>query len=351
MALQNLSAPSRASSRVHAGTAQSGVVHVKVRHAAHYTVIGNHLVQHRSLSLVAIGLAAYIQSLPTGARIGIKRLTERFREGETRISGALRELEAHGYLERSRVRLPDGRVITRTVSFNRPSARGGPPLEPVAEPEPVAPAQLEPGPGAEPERVAAPEPPPVPDPGAMPEPAPPWGPDPEPEPEPEPDPESGPDPEPAAAPPPPPPQDPGPGAEVAAESGSEPAAAPGPVQPPEASLRQAEELLARLRGDDPRLLLAERDVRQLAPGVAEWLERGAEPEAVRLVLSSELPSDLRHPAGLIAYRLKAWAPPELPAPPPVRAVRPPDPLQNCDGCDRAFRAPAPGRCRDCPSAP
>lgn len=127
MALQNLSAPSRASSRVHAGTAQSGVVHVKVRHAAHYTVIGNHLVQHRSLSLVAIGLAAYIQSLPTGARIGIKRLTERFREGETRISGALRELEAHGYLERSRVRLPDGRVITRTVSFNRPSARGGRP--------------------------------------------------------------------------------------------------------------------------------------------------------------------------------------------------------------------------------
>ncbi|MFF7368271.1 hypothetical protein ACFY98_11010 [Streptomyces tricolor] len=29
-------------------------------------------------------------------------------------------------------------------------------------------------------------------------------------------------------------------------------------------------------------------------------------------------------------------------PPPVR-----HPLQTCDACDRAFRAPAPGHCRDC----
>lgn len=123
MALQNLSAPSRASSRVHTGTARSGVVHINVRHADHYTVIGNHLAQHRSLSLVAIGLATHIQSLPAGARVGIKRLTERFREGEVRISGALRELETHGYLERSRVRLTGGQVVTRTVSYNRPSAR------------------------------------------------------------------------------------------------------------------------------------------------------------------------------------------------------------------------------------
>ncbi|MPY46495.1 helix-turn-helix domain-containing protein, partial [Streptomyces phyllanthi] len=40
-----------------------------------------------------------------------------------------------------------------------------------------------------------------------------------------------------------------------------------------------------------------------------------------------------------------------PPPPPFgAATRPPaiqHPLQNCDGCDRAFRAPEPGRCRDC----
>lgn len=159
-------------------------------------------------------------------------------------------------------------------------------------------------------------------------------PEPEPDSEPDPDlvsdPDPGPDPEPAPVPRPTP-ESPG------------SAAAPGAVRSPEAVA-----LLARLRCEDPRLLLADRDVRQLAPDVVRWLEHGAEPEAVRHVLTSDLPADLRHPARLIAHRLKALIPPRLPAAAPVRPVRPPDPLQNCDGCDRAFRAPAPGRCRDCP---
>ncbi|UUU41501.1 helix-turn-helix domain-containing protein [Streptomyces sp. NBC_00162] len=277
MALNELSAPPRVSSRVRAGTAQSGVVHVNVRHADHYTVVGNHLAQHRGLSLVAIGLALHIQSLPAGAKVGIKRLTDRFPEGEVRIAAALRELEAFGYLERSRVRLAGGQVVTRTVSYNRP--RGMPA---VAEPEP----EPEPEPVAEPAPVPEPAPEPVPPPA---------------------------------------------------------------VDAPPARLRQeAEDLLARLRADDPRLLLAYKDVKRLAPGVAAWLERGADPEAVRQVLAGDLPVPLRHPAGLIAHRLQASLPPHLPPAPVARPVRRPDPLQNCDGCERAFRAPEPGRCRDCP---
>ncbi|MEL5960892.1 helix-turn-helix domain-containing protein, partial [Streptomyces sp. CLV115] len=107
-------------------TPSSGVIHINFRHAAGFTVIGNHLTQHRGLSLAAIGLAAHIQSLPAGARIGIKRLAERFPESETRIAAALRELEAHGYLHRSRVRLADGRIVTRTVTYNQPGAAGRP---------------------------------------------------------------------------------------------------------------------------------------------------------------------------------------------------------------------------------
>ncbi|MCC2267582.1 hypothetical protein LKM28_14870 [Streptomyces sp. CT1-17] len=38
-------------------------------------VIGNHLVQHEELSLLAIGLGCHIQSLPTGAGADIKSLT------------------------------------------------------------------------------------------------------------------------------------------------------------------------------------------------------------------------------------------------------------------------------------
>ncbi|MDX2405357.1 hypothetical protein NJO91_19820, partial [Streptomyces microflavus] len=44
-------------------------------------------------------------------------------------------------------------------------------------------------------------------------------------------------------------------------------------------------------------------------------------------------------------------PPPLPgahdlAPPPARR-NPVTPFQTCDGCERAFRAPTPGHCRDC----
>ncbi|MFF4320920.1 helix-turn-helix domain-containing protein [Streptomyces sp. NPDC001568] len=265
-----------------------------MRHAHHYTVVGNHLAQHPALSLVAIGLALHIQSLPTGAKVGIKALAERFPEGEVRIAGALRELEAHGYLERSRVRTPEGRLLTRTVSYNHPRG-AAPPLPPhTDEPDP--------------------------------------DPDPQPDPDPELDPELDPDPDPA----------PGAVPVLAPVSASASGIAAGlPSQ-------EAMDLLARLRCDDPRLLLAEERVRQLAPGVAAWLERGVHPEAVRHALTAELPADLRHPAALIGYRLRTSMPPHLPAPPPVTASSRPDPLQNCDGCDRAFRAPAPGRCVDCP---
>ncbi|MFJ8163101.1 helix-turn-helix domain-containing protein [Streptomyces sp. NPDC096136] len=295
MARSQPNAPVRTASRVPCGAAPSGVIHVNVKHGDHYTVVGNHLAQHRALSLVAIGLALRIQSLPAGSRVGIKLLADRFPEGVVRIAAALRELEAHGYLERSRVRTADGRLVSRTVSYNRPRA-----LPPPPEP---------------------PEPPPTPPGGRAPEP------------EPEPVAEPAPEPEPVAEP-------------VAAAPPRAPA--PVPAAPAGPVRQEAVALLARLRGDDPRLLLAERDVRRLAPGVAAWLERGAEPEAVRRVLATGLPDDMRSPAALIDYRLRSGLPPELPRAPAPAAARRPDPMQNCDGCDRAFRAPVPGRCRTCP---
>ncbi|MGW4162810.1 helix-turn-helix domain-containing protein [Streptomyces sp. NPDC004788] len=111
------------------------MVHDNTRHSSRFTVVGNHLAQHAELSLVAIGLATHIQSLPTGAAVDIKSLAGRFPEGTTRIAAALRELEAHGYLRRTRERTASGRMITRTVSCNQPGrssndTRGEPPPEP-----------------------------------------------------------------------------------------------------------------------------------------------------------------------------------------------------------------------------
>ncbi|NYV75642.1 helix-turn-helix domain-containing protein, partial [Streptomyces sp. UH6] len=128
MGTENPSAPSRAQSRVRgenrpAGAPFAGVVHDHARHTENFTVIGNDLAQHRELSLLAIGLACYIQSVRPGTAVDIKTLTARFPEGSTRIAAALRELETHGYLRRTRERTATGRVVTRTVSCNRPGHR------------------------------------------------------------------------------------------------------------------------------------------------------------------------------------------------------------------------------------
>lgn len=105
----------------------SGVLHAVIPHTSRFTVVGNHLAQHAELSLVAIGIGVHIQSLPAGSKVGIKALAARFPEGEVKIACALRELEAHGYLHRPRMRLAKGRVATRTVFCNQPGAvlRGG----------------------------------------------------------------------------------------------------------------------------------------------------------------------------------------------------------------------------------
>ncbi|NED12268.1 helix-turn-helix domain-containing protein [Streptomyces sp. SID9124] len=258
-------------------TPTSGVIHVNSRHTSGFTVIGNHLAQHGDLSLLAIGLAVHIQSLPEGAKVGVKALTARFPESEMRIAAALRELEAAGYLRRIRVRLRDGRVRTRTESHNRPYATVPAPPAPYAAPRATSPPPAAP--------ATAPTPPPK---------------------------------------------------------------APAACAPRPAALhRTAALLLADLRRHAPVLTLSEADVAALAPGVAAWLERDAHPDAIRRALTTDLPAPLAHPARLLRHRITALLPPPLPAPAAAPTVIP---LQNCDDCNRAFRAPEPGQCRDCRSA-
>jgi len=249
-----------------------GVDHVDERHNQEFTVVGNHLAQHPDLSLTAIGLATHIQSLPTGTLVGIKVLAAKFPEGETRIASALRELEAHGYLSRTKERLPSGRIVTRTTSYNKPQTR----TTTCTTPEP----RREPAPDLKEPELPAPT-----------------------------------------------------------------APLPVPEAPDLPTHRTARNVLAGLRTLDPRLHLAERDVRHLTPAVATWLQRGVAPDDVQRTLTAGLPPEgVRHPAGFLAHRLTALVPP--PFEPGREAVRS-DPLQNCDGCDRAFRAPRPGRCRGC----
>ncbi|MFE6475894.1 helix-turn-helix domain-containing protein [Streptomyces rochei] len=301
MGTQNPSAPLRARSASAANPTRTrhhggGIVHENTRHTTRFVVIGNHLVQHKELSLLAIGLGCHLQSLPTGAGADIKSLTARFPEGPTRIAAALRELEAHGYLRRERVRTPTGRIITRTISCNQPGSRpanrpGNPPKAPLREAADTGCPDRRPARPAATDRPSRPR-----------------------------------EPRPRKALP----------------------AVPQPDCTLPGLLRTAVDLLTDLRRHDSRLLLSAADTAHLAPGVAAWLERDVLPSAVRRALTADLPDEpLRRPAALLAHRLSDRLPPPAPfrAPAPPPPVRPP--LHNCDGCDRGFRAPEPGLCRDC----
>ncbi|MFM9596627.1 hypothetical protein ACKI1J_43965 [Streptomyces scabiei] len=291
--------------------ARAGVLHVRHRHTERYTVVGNHLAQHPSLSATAIGIGVHIQSLPDGASVTIKALTLRFREGEVTIGKALRELEAAGYLVRRRVRLGGGRIATRTFFLEHPgvvvraSVRGSGVEAAAPVPYPSSAAGDEPEPRSAVGPVAVPG-----------------------------------------------------EAEGCSRPDSSPAsvrtrrAAPEPVTMPTGP---AAVLLARLRLADARLLLSERDVQRLAPAVEIWLARAATPDQITRTLTAGLPSEadpIRCPASLLEYRLTTLLPPPLPTRPTgTAAVAPPSrPLQmiNCDGCDRGFRSDDPrALCRDC----
>ncbi|MFI1834712.1 helix-turn-helix domain-containing protein [Streptomyces olivaceoviridis] len=301
MGTQNPSVPPHAQARLAGnkhpnrgpGTAHrsGGLQHDNSRHTTRFTVVGNHLAQHRELSLLAIGLGVHLQSLPQGAPADIKTLAARFPEGATRIAAALRELEAHGYLRRERHRTPTGRIVTRTVSCNQPAAaRRRSEAHGHPENHAEAPQRREAREGSTPRRTRE---------------------------------------KPAPRKPLP--------------------AVPSPAYAAPALLEAATGLLADLHRYDPRLLLSARDAAHLAPGIAAWLERDVAPAAVRRALTADLPPEgVRCPAALLAHRLTA----QLPPPPPFRAPAVPQPprhpMRNCDGCDRGFRSPDPGtRCREC----
>lgn len=317
MTAAQFSAPPRARSE----SRQAGVVHIRHRHETHFTVVGHHLAQHPTLSAVAIGIAVHIQSLPDGASVGVKHLCSRFPEGEITIARALRELEAAGYLQRRRERTESGRIVSRTTFRENPRV----PAEPLQPERPSVGPRLIPGPRAR-KSVSVPPPAPVPTPVPMPAPR-----------------------------------------QAARETAREPerperpAAGPatGPrlPEPGDDTVvplhgRTAADLLASLRLRDPRLLLSEQDVRRLVPGVCTWLDRGIAPGQITRTLTGSLPlGPIQRPARLLAYRLAEWLPPPLPAAPVASPRLPgperPAPLRTCDGCERAFRSPVPGRCRDC----
>jgi len=75
-----------------------------------YTVMSNYHLRDRSLSLKAKGLLSLMLSLPEDWDYTMKGLARICKDSIDSSSGGIRELEAHGYLIRSRVRNENGQL-------------------------------------------------------------------------------------------------------------------------------------------------------------------------------------------------------------------------------------------------
>ncbi|MFF3406746.1 hypothetical protein ACFYW8_11105 [Streptomyces sp. NPDC002742] len=288
---------SNARLRADAGAPTSGVIHVRTRLTADFTVLSNALAQRRG-SAITVGVAAYISSLPDGSPVSIAALCGHFTEGEILISRALRELEDAGYLERRRERLSTGQIRTRTFFYDLPG--GDPsPDEPPERPKPRRPREQP--------AVATAMAAPANVTGTVREPV-------------------------HASPP-----------RAEAET-------PAPIPLADAD-PQAVAVLAALRRVDPRLILSGQEAARLAPAVGQWLAAGVGATQITELLTARLPDRfLVRPAGILAFRLRETPLPAPPRPPGHFVERPVVlPFQTCNGCERAFRAPEPGHCRDCRS--
>ena len=106
----------------------------RVEKTKDFTIMCNHHLRNRKLSLKAKGLLSLMLSLPEDWDYTTKGLAHICKDGIDAISTALKELEQQGYLTRERVRLPNGRLgdIEYTI-HEQPATLDIPPNSPKRE--------------------------------------------------------------------------------------------------------------------------------------------------------------------------------------------------------------------------
>ncbi|MFI9305231.1 hypothetical protein [Streptomyces triculaminicus] len=246
-----------------------------------FTQVPNEIIRHPRLSPEAKTLLLWQLSLPTGVDVSLSETAKRAGIKKTAFTRAKRELMAEGYVHEWRRQGFAGRWATRQLVSNTPLA-----AEQAAE-----------------EAAAASGRPPA-------------------------------APEPAVG-------EPTPRAVGRPQENTGENTPPPPHHP--LAERGAQALALVTRGER-RLRLSSRDVRALAPLVAEWLQRGASLREIRDELTSGLPDQVRSARGLLRNRLLRKMPDPAPEPTPA-----PSPLRACaGGCGRMIRPTAhETQCRDC----
>ncbi|MEV1020798.1 hypothetical protein [Streptomyces sp. NPDC050264] len=231
------------------------------RHERGFTVIDNKAIRDPRLSHTARGILVYVLSLPSGAPVNVRTLSDGFPQGRLAVSKAVKELRELGYWVTRTEREPATRRIVSSVDVYE-VPRLATSTSSAASPTPAA---TKPVPG----RVGTGEagtfsPRGKTNPYDYGEKNPPYPPA-----------------KPAAAEP------------ASAEAG----------WPEDPHADEGARILRRLAVVDPRLRLSERGVRELVPDVVVWLERGASVADVIDAVSAGLPANVYSAARLIADRL------------------------------------------------
>ena len=116
----------------------------RIERTRDYTVMSNHHLRNGKLSLKAKGLLSMILSLPEDWNYTTRGLAAICKEGVDAIGGALRELEAAGYIVRHQLRDKQGRISdTEYVIYEQPQPKNPDTPQPdTASPDTEKPAEL-----------------------------------------------------------------------------------------------------------------------------------------------------------------------------------------------------------------
>ena len=246
-------------------------MHIKrTKHASGFTIVPNAVLQNRRLSLTARGLLGLLLSQPERTAETVKELTEDVAEGQKRVTNAMQELQAKGYVVCTRVQNERGHWSTHVTVFDLPQLADAP--------EPETPKSGHPK-----RRLAGTNP---------------FG-------------------ERTQGKNPPTPETP----EAPAVHGQP--HGQGGDAPQSQEIGRAAALLLRLRTAAPALKLSTGEVASLAPLAAQWLERGASELQLRNELVEGLPATIKSARALVADRLVRKMPPI-----PVKV----EPLAECAEC-------------------
>ncbi|MFE7635126.1 hypothetical protein ACFU7Z_13990 [Kitasatospora sp. NPDC057518] len=270
----------------------------RTEHVRSFTVLPNGLLQDRRLSYTARGLLADLLSRPDGWREDGRHMADTSPQGRGAIRKALKELTEAGYYGVEKIRMPDGTIrtethvydtpqlampgVTRPVSGEANTGRAGVPLVKNRYQEPSHPVEQ-----ADQQSAA------VGDTADRLE-----------------------------------------GREEGQTIDQETPAAP------DEQVREAVATLFRVVRPEPRLRLGEAEATELAPLVAQWLERGSTAQDLAQALLPGLPVPLHSPVGVLRSRLQRKLPPVQAPQQPVMPR-----YAECAKCHDPV--PQPGICAAC----